>query len=109
MLADTQPRLAQAAGPLLPYLDDPEVIEVRVTSAGKVFIVRFVLGKEQVGTCPASVLDTFLALIADMVGAEWRAESPRLHAADPKIGMRVQASRPPVSPGIDCVIRKHPT
>src|ERR1043166_2000540 len=95
MLSETHPRLAQAAGPLLPYLEDPEVIEVRVTSAGKVFIVRFGLGKEQVGTCPASVLDTFLALVANLVGAEWRAGRPRLHAADPRLGVRISRGGAP--------------
>jgi type IV secretion system protein VirB11 len=108
MLSDTHPRLAQAAGPLLPYLDDPGVIELRVTSAGSVFVVRFGLGKEHVGTCLLAVLDTFLALVADMVGAEWRAESPRLHAADPRLGLRIQAGRPPISPAPWMVCRKHP-
>src|SRR5262245_14904876 len=108
MLAKLHPRLAQAAGALLPYLDDPEVIEVRVTSAGTVFVVRFGLGKEQVGLCPSAVLDTFLALVADLVGAEWRAEHPRLHAADPRLGLRIQAGRPPISPAPWMVCRKHP-
>src|SRR5690349_1976517 len=67
VLRDTHPRLAQAAGPLQEYLDDRTVIEVRVTSAGAVFVVRFGLGKERVADCPATTLDAFLALVADMV------------------------------------------
>jgi len=108
MLRDTHPRLAQAAGPLLGYLDDPTVIEVRVTSAGAVFVVRFGLGKERVEGCPATTLDAFLALVADMVGAEWRDSSPRLHAANPQLGLRIQAGRPPISDAPWMVCRKHP-
>ncbi len=108
MLHDFHPRLARAAGPLGIYLDDPEVIEVRVTSTGRVFVVRFGFAKEQVEDCPAQALDTFLALVADMVGAEWRAESPRLHAANPQVGLRIQAGRPPISDAPWMVCRKHP-
>jgi type IV secretion system protein VirB11 len=108
MLHDAHPRLAQAAGPLVRYLDDPTVIEVRVTSAGAVFLVRFGLGKERVEDCTAKTLDTFLALIADMVGAEWRESSPRLHAANPRLGLRIQAGRPPMSDAPWMVCRKHP-
>jgi type IV secretion system protein VirB11 len=108
MLHDSHPRLAQAAGPLLRYLDDPTVIEVRVTSAGRVFVARFGLGKERVADCPAATLDAFLALVADMVGAEWRDSSPRLHAANPTLGLRIQAGRPPISAAPWMVCRKHP-
>jgi Flp pilus assembly CpaF family ATPase len=108
VLHESHPRLAQAAGPLLRYLDDPAVIEVRVTSAGAVFVVRFGLGKERVEDCPAKTLDAFLALVADMVGAEWRDSSPRLHAANPKLGLRIQAGRPPISDAPWMVCRKHP-
>jgi type IV secretion system protein VirB11 len=110
MWHDTHARLAQAAGALLPYLDDPEVLEVRVTSAGRVFVVRFGQGKHQVlADYPADALDTFLALVADLAGSEWHAGNPRLHADDPRLGFRIQAGRPPISPAPWMVCRKHPT
>jgi type IV secretion system protein VirB11 len=108
MLAAYNQRLAEAAGPLLPYLDDPAVLEVRVTSGGRVFVVWFGRGKEAKGLCPPAVLDRFLSLIAHQVGAEWRAEHPRLHAALPAVGLRIQAGREPISPGPWMVVRKHP-
>lgn len=108
MIATTHPRLAFAAGGLLAYLDEPTVIEVRVTSAGRVFVVRFGLGKEEMPPCAPAVLDRFLALVADLVGAEWRDTSPRLHAASPQLGFRIQAGRPPISPAPWMVYRKHP-
>src|SRR5215467_2492905 len=108
MRPETHPLLAQAAGPLLPYLLDDTVTEIRCTSSGACFVVRFGKGKTREGDIHPEDLDSFLAVLASHVGSEWRESSPRLHAADPRLGMRVQASRPPVSPGIECVIRKHP-
>jgi type IV secretion system protein VirB11 len=92
----------------LRYLEDPGVIEIRVTSQARCFVVRFGLGKERVADVPPATLDVFLALIADMVGGEWRATSPRLHAAFPHLGMRIQAGRPPISDAPWMVCRKHP-
>jgi Flp pilus assembly CpaF family ATPase len=109
MRPELHPLLAQAAGPLLPWLLDDTVIEIRCTSSGAVFVLRFGQGKTREADVAAEDLDSFLAVLASHVGSEWRDSSPRLHAADPKLGFRVQASRPPVSPGIECVIRLHPT
>lgn len=108
MIGDHFPRLAQAAGPILPYLEDPEVIEIRCTSSGAMFVVKFGLGKERVADISPTVLDHFLSLIAHRVGAEWRAESPRLHAGEPALGFRIQAGRPPISGAPWLVCRKHP-
>src|ERR1051325_7801353 len=47
MLAAYNQRLAEAAGPLLPYLDDPAVVEGRGTSGGGVFVVWFGRGIEE--------------------------------------------------------------
>ena len=47
-------------------------------------------------------------LIADEVGGAWKPTEPRLHAADPRLGLRIQASRPPVSPASQMTLRKHP-
>ena len=108
-LVDTYPLLAQAAGPLLPLLLDDAIIEIRCTSAGNTFVVRFGAGKAQVEAIDPLHLDTFLAVLASHVGAEWRDSSPRLHAADPRLGFRVQAGRPPISDGPWMVCRKHPS
>ena len=108
MLADIAPHLARSAGPLLPLLNDPQIREIRCTSSGRVFAIHSDEGKRQHADLDAVVLDGFLSLVADHVGAEWRATHPRLHAAAPELGIRVQASRQPVSPGPCMTLRKHP-
>jgi type IV secretion system protein TrbB len=100
--------LAQAAGPLLPWLCDDAVTEIRCTSSGACFVVRFGKGKTREPDISPADLDSFLAVLASHVGSEWRDSSPRLHAADPKLGLRVQAGRPPISDGPWMVCRKHP-
>jgi Flp pilus assembly CpaF family ATPase len=107
MIAQVHPLLAQAAGPLLPWLLGDGVTEIRCTSSGACFVLRFGQGKTREADIAPEDLDNFLAVLASHVGSEWRDSAPRLHAADPKLGFRVQASRPPVSPGIECVIRLH--
>ena len=94
---------------MLPYLQDQGVMELRVTSTGAAFVVTFGQGKQRVENVPASTLDSFLCIIASMVGTEWRALHPRLHAAIPALGWRIQASMPPISPGIEMVLRRHPS
>ena len=109
MPLSVHPLLAEAAGPLRPYLLDDAVIEIRVTSAGRCFVVRFGEGKRREEDIDPEVdLDPFLAVLASHVGSEWRDRSPRLHAADPKLGFRVQAGRPPISDAPWMVCRKHP-
>src|SRR5690242_10088217 len=108
MQPERAPLLAQAAGPLLPWLVDDEVTEIRCTSSGACFVVRFGKGKTRVDNIAAADLDSFLAVLASYVGSEWRESSPRLHAADPTLGFRVQAGRPPISDGLWMVCRKHP-
>jgi type IV secretion system protein TrbB len=109
MKSELKELFEQSAGSLLSYLQDPEIMEIRVTGTGRTFLVRFGLGKERVEDTLESTLDNFLRVVAHIVGGEWSETSPRLHAADPQLGLRIQASRPPVSPGIQCVIRKHPS
>jgi type IV secretion system protein VirB11 len=108
-LLTTHPLLAEAAGPLLRWLLDDEVIEIRCTSTGACFVVRFGQGKTQEAPLEPAALDSFLAVLASHVGGEWRETAPRLHAADPRLGFRVQAGRPPISDGPWMVCRKHPT
>ena len=103
------PLLARAAEALLPHLENPAIREVRCTSAGRVFTIHSEQGKQRQADLDPKALDSFLALVADMVGAEWRESSPTLHAAVPMLGLRVQASRWPVSPGPCMTLRKHPS
>lgn len=107
-LAALRPRLAHAAGPLRPYLEDPSVIEVRVCSSGRTFVIRFGQAKEEVARCDPYSLDPFLAQVADLVHTTWTQRNPRLHAADPRLGVRIQAGGPPISPAPWVVCRKHP-
>ena len=109
MMVETHPHLALRAGPLLPFLLDPQIREIRCTSAGRVFVIHSEEGKRREAEMDPQTLDGFLSLIADIVGAEWRETSPTLHAASPALGLRVQASRWPVSPGPSMTLRKHPS
>lgn len=108
MIAEAYPHLARAAGPLLPLLTDPAIREIRCNSNGRVFAIHSDEGKQEHPALDPHQLDGFLALVADHVGGEWRAQSPRLHAASPALGLRIQASRPPVSPAPCMTLRKHP-
>jgi type IV secretion system protein TrbB len=108
MLEEAYPHLARSAGPLLPLLQDPQIREIRCTSAGRVFAIHSDEGKQQHPNLDPRVLDGFLALVADAVGGEWRESHPTLHAANPRLGFRVQASRFPVSPGPCMTLRRHP-
>jgi type IV secretion system protein VirB11 len=99
----------QSAGSLLQYIDDPDIMEIRVTGTGRTFLIKFGLGKERVADTDEQTLDDFLRIVAHIVGGEWREECPSLHAADAQLGIRIQASRPPVSPGRQMVLRKHPS
>jgi type IV secretion system protein VirB11 len=109
MISTQHPLLARAAGALLPHLENPAIREIRCTSAGRVFTIHAEAGKQRQPDLSPAVLDSFLALVADLVGAEWRETSPTLHAAVPTLGIRVQASRWPVSPGPCMTLRKHPS
>lgn len=105
----THPHLARAAGPLLPLLDDPQIREIRCTSAGRVFAIHAEHGKQRHPDLDPEHLHKFVGLVAHEVHAEWRDTAPTLHAASTVLGIRVQASRPPVSPGPQMVLRKHPS
>lgn len=108
MLTITHPALAREAGPLLPWLLDPQIREIRCTSAGRVFTIHSARGKERQADYDPRLLHGFLSLVADVVGGVWTPQQPRLHAADPVLGIRIQASRPPVSPAAQMTLRKHP-
>jgi type IV secretion system protein TrbB len=108
MLAE-MPHLERAAGPLLPLLRDPAIREIRCNSNHKVFAMHAEAGKQQHPDLEPRILQGFLALIADLVGGEFHHEACTLHAADPALGIRIEASMPPVSPGVEMTLRKHPS
>ena len=60
--------LERAAGALVPFLDDPQVREIRCTSAGRVFTIHAEHGKQRQADQDPVHLDRFLAQIADWVG-----------------------------------------
>jgi len=101
--------LLSLAGPVLtPLLEDAQVTDVCCNDNGTAFVRRLGEGKHQVAHPGFAVLDRFLAAIAHEVGAEWRAESPRLSAALEDVGWRIQAARPPATPAPFMALRKHP-
>jgi type IV secretion system protein VirB11 len=102
------PLLAETAGALLPYLEDPAVMEIMANPDERLFIERFGVGIARVPDLDAATLDTFLRCVASLVHAEWRESSPSLHAALPALGLRIQAERPPLAPGPMMTLRKHP-
>jgi type IV secretion system protein TrbB len=108
-LADTMPLLAEAAGPLVPLLDDPRILEIMVNPDGKLFVEYFDAGMQYVGKISPATVDTFLRCVASLVKSEWRETSPSLHAALPMVGWRLQAERPPIAAAPMFSLRKHPS
>ena len=47
-IAEIAPLLAETAGALLPYLEDPDVMEIMANPDGRLFIERFGYGMERV-------------------------------------------------------------
>jgi P-type conjugative transfer ATPase TrbB len=90
--------LRSALGPVLPYLDDPRVVEVMLNADGVVWIDK--LGQGMIRT-PAVMLapdaERMLRLVASEVLVELNAQSPSLSAKlPPPWGARLQAAIPPI-------------
>jgi hypothetical protein len=69
MMQATHPLLAHAAGPtLLPYLDNPHIREIRVTSTGRCFVIHSTEGKQRMPDMDPASLNPFLALCASLMG-----------------------------------------
>jgi type IV secretion system protein VirB11 len=94
---------------LVAYLENPFIREIRVTSQGRCFVIHSTNGKQRMPDIPLAALDAFLSLIASHYGCEWKDSSPRMSVGSPELGFRIQAARPPVSPGPNMVLRKHPS
>lgn len=101
--------LFMLAGPVLSgYLTDPATIEIIVNPNGSCFVEQFGHSMQERAPMEPRDLDRFLRAIAHAVGQEWRATSPRLHAALSEVGWRVQAAMPPQAPGLTMALRVHP-
>jgi type IV secretion system protein VirB11 len=100
--------LSLAGEPLGTYLRDPQVTEVMCNPNDTCFLSRVGKGMMEVESPTEAHLDLFLSAIADVVGKAFRASSPRLAAAIPGAGWRIQAGRPPASSGFFLCLRKHP-
>src|SRR6266478_2112620 len=105
------PLLYEACGMagFLAALLDPSIREIRVGASGVCFVIHRTHGKCRIADVASENLDVFLRLIANHHGTEFRDTCPRLAVGDPALGFRIQASRPPVSPGLTMVLRKHPS
>ncbi len=102
------PILHKVGGDIIHYLQDHKVMEIMVNPNNTCFVERFGEGIVEVEPIPAQTTDAFLRVIADIVGEEWREESPRLHAAVPTLGIRIQANLPPITTAPMMCLRKHP-
>jgi P-type conjugative transfer ATPase TrbB len=90
--------LKSALGPVLPYLDDPRVVEVMLNADGVIWVDK--LGQGMLRT-PAVMLaadaERMLRLVASEVLVELNAQSPSLSAKLPAPwGARLQAAIPPI-------------
>jgi P-type conjugative transfer ATPase TrbB len=90
--------LRSALGPVLPYLEDPRVVEVMLNADGVIWVDK--LGQGMLRT-PAVMLapdaERMLRLVASEVLVELNAQSPSLSAKLPAPwGARLQAAIPPI-------------
>jgi len=95
---------------IIPYLDDPGVIEIALNADGTVWIERMgeVMKRTSVRMSKSEAL-VMLGLVADAVGSEITAAKPSLAALIPGWNTRLQAMIPPVVDAPIFTIRKPPT
>ena len=94
---------------IIPFLDDPAVIEIALNHDGAVWIERMgaPMTKTEVRMSRSEAL-VMLGLIADAVGSEITAATPSLAALIPGWETRLQAMVPPVVEAPVFTIRKPP-
>lgn len=94
---------------IIPYLDDPGVIEIALNADGAIWIERMgsPMTRTEVSMSRSEVL-VMLGLIADAVGSEITAAKPSLAALIPGWETRLQAIVPPVVEAPIFTIRKPP-
>ena len=106
MMTPLEARAAWQAG-LTMYLEDPDVREIRVTAEGLCFLITQT-GKVEGAHIDLQALEMFLILMARRIDNTFTAKEPCLAMGEPSLGFRIEATRPPIAPGIDMVLRKHP-
>jgi len=94
---------------IIPYLDDPGVIEIALNADGTVWVERMgeVMKRTAVRMSKSEAL-VMLGLVADAVGSEITAAKPSLAALIPGWNTRLQAMIPPIVDGPTFTIRKPP-
>ena len=95
---------------IIPFLDDPTVIEIALNADGRVWIEK--MGAAMVCTDVRMSKDeamVMLGLAADAIGTEISAAKPSLAALIPGWNTRLQAMIPPVVEAPTFTIRKPPT
>jgi len=102
--------LRLAMTPIIPFLDDPEVIEIALNADGTIWVERIGTAMAR-STASMSTADAFrmLQLVADTMNTEISAAKPSLAALIPGWETRLQAMIPPVVGAPVFTIRKPPT
>src|SRR5438045_44510 len=101
--------LGLAMAPIVPYLEDDEIIEIILNADGAIWIERMGAGRSRTDVWMDS-RDAFrmLQLIASATNTEVTDQKPSLAALVPGWGARLQAMVPPVTEAPVFTIRKPP-
>jgi type IV secretion system protein VirB11 len=101
--------LGLAMSPIVPFLEDDEVIEIVLNADGAIWIERMGAGMSRAGvTMDARDAFRMIQLVASATRTEVTAEKPSLAALVPGWGARLQAMVPPVTESPVFTIRKPP-
>jgi type IV secretion system protein VirB11 len=95
---------------IIPFLDDPNVVEIALNADGNVWVERMgaPMSATGVSMTKAEAL-VMLGLVADAIGTEITPAKPSLAALIPGWNTRLQAMIPPVVDAPTFTIRKPPT
>jgi type IV secretion system protein VirB11 len=99
--------ITTAMGPVAPYLDEPDVVEIMANADGRIWVERLGMGVRDSGEVisPAQA-ENFLRLIASTMGLACHSDAPSLSAVLPGSGARLQGFVPPVVASPAFVLRK---
>ncbi|MGI9286861.1 MAG: P-type conjugative transfer ATPase TrbB [Pseudomonadales bacterium] len=99
--------LESAMAPLMPYLNDPTVVEIMSNPDGRLWVERAGKNIEQCdASLPRTNADRIIRLLATIANTVVNYKDPSFTATLPKWGCRVQADIPPVVAGPALTIRK---
>lgn len=99
-----------AMAPMVPFLDDPAVIEIMLNADGAIWIDRAGQGMIRTdSTMTSTSARRMLELVASAMNTEISDRHPSLPAILPGWGARLQAMVPPVAPAPVFTIRKPPS